>query len=116
MTVPAFTPRAYGTFARVLGRYPRDKPLFSLPEAIRRMTGLPARILGLEDRGRIAEVLVADLVVLDPARVADRSTYRDPTLPPVGIQRVVVNGQVVVEDGQVTGRAGRVLRPHGRVA
>jgi N-acyl-D-amino-acid deacylase len=54
--------------------------------------------------------------VFDPARVADRSTYRDPTLPPVGIQCVVVNGEVVVEDGQVTGRAGRVLRPHGRVA
>ena len=109
-------PRAYGTFARVLGRYARDEPLFSLPEAVRRMTGLPATILELEDRGRIAEGLVADLVVFDPARVADRSTYRDPTLPPVGIQRVVVNGQVVVENGQVTGRAGRVLRPPGRVA
>ena len=105
-------PRAYGTFARVLGRYVRETGLFSLPEAVRRMTGLPAAILGLSDRGHVREGLVADLVVFDATRVIDRSTYQEPTLPPVGIEYVVVNGTVVLDRREVTGvRAGRSLRP-----
>ena len=104
-------PRAYGAFVRVLGRYVRETPLFSLPEAVRRMTGLPADILGLGDRGYVREGLAADLVVFDASRVADRSTYERPTLPPTGIERVVVNGAVAVEGGKVTGaRTGRTLR------
>jgi N-acyl-D-amino-acid deacylase len=105
-------PRAYGTFARVLGRYVRETGLFSLPEAVRRMTGLPAAILGLSDRGHVREGLVADLVVFDATRVIDRSTYQEPTLPPVGIEYVVVNGTVVLDRREVTGvRVGRSLRP-----
>ena len=75
------------------------------------MTGLPADILGLGDRGYVREGLAADLVVFDASRVADRSTYEQPTLPPGGIERVVVNGAVAVEGGKVTGvRTGRSLR------
>jgi N-acyl-D-aspartate/D-glutamate deacylase len=104
-------PRAYGAFVRVLGHYVRETPLFSLPEAVRRMTGLPADILGLGDRGYVREGLAADLVIFDPSRVADRSTYEQPTLRPSGIEYVVVNGAVAVEGGRVTGvRMGRSLR------
>jgi N-acyl-D-aspartate/D-glutamate deacylase len=75
------------------------------------MTGLPADILGLGDRGYVREGLAADLVVFDPSRVADRSTYTQPTLRPDGIEFVVVNGAVAVEGGRVTEvRAGRSLR------
>jgi N-acyl-D-amino-acid deacylase len=104
-------PRAYGAFVRVLGHYVRETPLFSLPEAVRRMTGLPADIIGLRDRGYVREGLAADLVVFDPNRVRDRSTYAQPTLRPDGIEYVVVNGAVAVKNGTVTGvRAGRSLR------
>ena len=104
-------PRAYGTFVRVLGHYVREASLFSLPEAVRRMTGLPADILGLRDRGYIREGLAADLVVFDPNRVTDRSTYAQPTLRPGGIEWVVVSGAVAVKNGRVTGvRAGQTLR------
>ena len=104
-------PRAYGAFVRVLGHYVRETPLFSLPEAVRRMTGLPADILGLGDRGYVREGLAADLVVFNPSRVTDRSTYEQPTLRPDGIEYVVLNGAVVVEGGRGTGvRMGRSLR------
>jgi N-acyl-D-aspartate/D-glutamate deacylase len=108
-------PRAYGAFVRVLGHYVRETPLFSLPEAVRRMTGLPADILGLGDRGYVREGLAADLVVLDPSRVADRSTYEQPTLRPSGVEYVLVNGALAVEGGRVTGvRMGRSLRARSR--
>ena len=83
----------------------------SLEEGVRKMTSLPASVLGLSDRGRIAPGMKADLVVFDPAAVADRSTIKEPWAPPVGLPYVVVNGQVALDDGVPTpARAGRVLR------
>ncbi|HEX7023204.1 MAG TPA: amidohydrolase family protein, partial [Gemmatimonadales bacterium] len=104
-------PRNYGTFPRVLGRYVRELHVLTLPDAIRKMTSLPAMRMGLADRGRIAEGMYADLVVFDPATVADRATFTQPHQYPVGIDYVVVNGQVEVERGVMTAvRGGRVLR------
>jgi N-acyl-D-amino-acid deacylase len=104
-------PRSFGTFPRVLGRYVRDRGVLTLPEAIRRMTSLPASRLGLDDRGVIKPGAVADLVVLDPDRVADRSTYDDPWQLSVGIEHVLVAGEPVLSNGDPTGvRPGRVLR------
>ena len=71
-------PRSYGTFPRVLGEYAREQRVLSLPQAVHKMTGLPARRLGLRDRGMIRVGARADLVVFDPRRVADRATYEDP--------------------------------------
>ena len=104
-------PRFYGTFPRILGRYVRDESVMSLPEAVHKMTGAPARRLGLEDRGVIATGNVADLVVLDPGAVIDRATFDDPQQYPVGIPHVIVAGEPVIMDGEHTGaRPGRVLR------
>ena len=108
-------PRAYGTFPRVLGHYVREKRVLPLEEAVRKMTSLPAARLGLADRGRIAAGMAADLVVFDPATVADRSTFAEPHQYPVGIEHVVVNGTPVVDGGRFTdARAGRVLRRGAR--
>jgi dihydroorotase/N-acyl-D-amino-acid deacylase len=108
-TVPH--PRNYGTFPRVLGRYVRELKVLTLPEAVRKMTSLPAARMGLADRGRIAVGMMADLVVFDPGTVADRATFTQPHQYPVGIPHVVVNGQIEVENGAMTSaRAGRVLR------
>jgi N-acyl-D-aspartate/D-glutamate deacylase len=83
----------------------------SLEEAIRKMTSLPARRLGLKDRGVLAEGKAADLVVFDPDRVLDLATYENPRQYPVGIWNVIVNGVLTVDNGQYTGqRGGRVLR------
>ncbi|MDH5761068.1 MAG: D-aminoacylase [Gemmatimonadota bacterium] len=107
-------PRGYGTFPRVLGRYVRERGVISLEEAVRRMTSAPADRLGFTERGRIAERMVADLVVIDPATVADRATFEDPHQYPVGIPWVFVAGVAVVEEGAVTGaRPGVVLRGAG---
>ncbi|MCB9876557.1 MAG: amidohydrolase family protein [Planctomycetes bacterium] len=107
-------PRGSGNNPRVLGRYVRERHVLDLPRAIAKMTVVPARVIGLADRGRLAVGQWADLVVFDPATVADRATYAEPTLRPEGISLVLVNGQVAVRDNQLTGvRAGRVLR-HGR--
>lgn len=105
-------PASYGTFPRVLGRYVRELGLLSLPEAIRRMTGFSADRMGLRDRGRIAEGLAADLVVFDPGTIGDQSTRATPQARPSGIETVVMNGQIVLEDGRfdTRARAGRVLR------
>ncbi|HEV2149333.1 MAG TPA: amidohydrolase family protein [Longimicrobiaceae bacterium] len=104
-------PRAYGTFPRVLGRYVREKQVLPLEEAVRKMTSLPAARLGLADRGRIAEGMAADLVVFDPATVADRATFEAPHQYPVGIEHVLVNGVLAVDGGHFTDvRAGSVLR------
>jgi N-acyl-D-aspartate/D-glutamate deacylase len=106
-------PRAFGCFARVLGRYTRDAGLLRLEEAVHKMTGLPARVLGLPDRGVLRAGRKADMVIFDPARVLDRATYEHPTLPPEGIAFVLVNGHVAVERGRSSERrAGRVLRRH----
>jgi N-acyl-D-aspartate/D-glutamate deacylase len=103
-------PRNFGTFPRVLGRYARDLGVLTLPEAIRRMTSLPASRLGFTDRGVIKPGAVADLVVLDPDRIADRSTYDDPWQLSVGVEHMLVAGRSVLADGTPTGRRpGRVL-------
>jgi N-acyl-D-amino-acid deacylase len=105
------SPRTYGSFPRVLGQFVREDALVSLEEAVRSMTSAPAERLGISDRGRIADGLVADLVVFDPARVRSNATYEEPRQFPDGIDWVVVGGVVTVADGEHTGaRAGRVLR------
>ena len=104
-------PRVYGTFPRILGRYVREKKDLPLEEAVRKMTSLPARRLGLRDRGVLAEGMAADLVVFNPNTVADRATYESPRQYPLGIRQVIVNGILSVEGGQHTGKlGGRVLK------
>ena len=104
-------PRFYGTFPRVLGRYARDLGLLSLPAAVHKMTGRPAEVLRLRDRGVLREGAWADVTVFDPATVIDRATYAEPHQYPLGISTVIVNGVVVVDAGQHTGAVpGRVLR------
>ncbi|TMQ17245.1 MAG: D-aminoacylase [Candidatus Rokuibacteriota bacterium] len=105
-------PRSYGTFPRVLGHYARDERVLSLAEAVHKMTGLPARRLGVRDRGEIRVGAKADLVVFDARRVADQATYEDPHRYPVGIEQVLVNGRFVIKDGEHTGSLpGKVLQP-----
>jgi N-acyl-D-amino-acid deacylase len=104
-------PRSYGTYPRVLAHYCRERRVFDLPTAIRKMTSLPADQIGLPDRGRIARGSAADVVVFDAARVVDVATFDDPQRYPSGIPWVLVNGAVVVEAGAHTGaRPGRILR------
>ncbi|MBM4037308.1 MAG: D-aminoacylase [Planctomycetes bacterium] len=104
-------PRSYGTCARVLGRYVRGLGILSLPEAVRRMTGLPASRLGLKRRGILRAGAAADITVFDPATIADRATYEVPQQYSVGVRFVLVNGTLAIEDGELTGnRAGRFLR------
>jgi N-acyl-D-amino-acid deacylase len=104
-------PRSYGTFPRVLGLYVREQRLLSLPQAVHKMTGLPARRLGLRDRGVIRVGAKADLVVLDPRTVGDVATYEDPHRYPRGIEQVLVNGRFVIRDGEHTGSLpGKLLR------
>lgn len=105
-------PASFGTFPRVLGRYSRDLELFSLEEAVRRMTAFSADRTGLTDVGRIAEGFWADLVLFDPQTVADRTTPEHPDASPAGIQAVLIGGQVVARDGKMLPghRHGRVLR------
>lgn len=108
-------PRAYGNFARMLGRYVRDEKLVTLPEAIRRMARLPADNLGLDRRGRIEEDYFADLVVFDPGTIADRATYDNPHQYAVGVRDVIVNGAVTLRDGEYAGAfAGRAVYGPGR--
>jgi N-acyl-D-aspartate/D-glutamate deacylase len=95
-------PRAFASTARILGRYARDLKLFSMEEAVRRMTSLPARRIGLWDRGLIRQSFAADLVAFDPERIADTATFEDPKRYPTGIEIVVVNGKVVLEGGKRT--------------
>src|SRR5262249_14103052 len=105
-------PRHFGTFPRVLGRYARDEGVLALPEAVRKMTSLSADVLGLANRGRIRVGAVADLVVFDPATIADRASFETPHATPLGIGAVVVNGVPVVLGGEPTGATpGHVLRP-----
>ena len=89
----------------------RGKRILTLEEAVRKMTSAPAQRLGLRDRGLVREGMWADLVLFDPETIADRATYASPYQYPQGIDRVLVNGQVVVEKGEHSGKlAGRVLR------
>jgi N-acyl-D-amino-acid deacylase len=104
-------PRSYGTFPRVLGEYARQQRTISLPQAVHKMTGLPARRLGLRDRGTIRVGARADLVVFDAKQVIDVATYDEPHRYPAGIEHVLVNGSFVIRDGVHTGSLpGRVLR------
>jgi N-acyl-D-amino-acid deacylase len=103
-------PRLWGTFPRVLGRYSRDEKLFSLPEAVHKMTGMPARRFGLAERGLIREGYCADLVLFDPASILDTATFSDPVRPAEGIARVWVNGILsYTAQGATEHRAGRFL-------
>ncbi len=103
-------PASFGTFPRVLGRYSRDLGLFSLEEAVRRMTSFSAERIGLQDVGRIAEGMWADLVLFDPATIADNTTPDRPDAPPTGILAVVISGQLAARDGEIKESHGRVLR------
>jgi dihydroorotase/N-acyl-D-amino-acid deacylase len=108
-------PRSYGTFARVLGVYVREKGLLTLEEAVRKMTSLPAARLGLGDRGLVRPGMKADLVVFDPATIRDRATYERPHQYAEGVLLVVVGGEVVLDGERMTGaRPGRVLSGKGR--
>jgi N-acyl-D-amino-acid deacylase len=103
-------PRLYGTFPRVLGRYAREEGLLSLEEAVRRMTSLPAEKFRLAERGVLREGYWADVVVFDPAQVADTATYEEPRRYPTGMPYVLVNGAVEIDAGVPTGSgAGQVL-------
>ena len=104
-------PRLFGTFPRILARYVRDQGVLSLPEAVRRMTSLPAATFGMEGRGTLREGSFADLVLFDPAVIEDLATYDDPQRAPAGIDRVFVNGAVALEQGRHTNSGtGKMLR------
>ena len=103
-------PRAYGNFARLLGKYVREEKIISLAEAVHRLSGLPAANLGLVGRGRLAPGAFADIVVFDPATIADRATFEQPHQLAAGVRHVWVNGAQVVKDAVHTGaRPGRAL-------
>ncbi|MDX6306118.1 MAG: N-acyl-D-amino-acid deacylase, partial [Blastocatellia bacterium] len=107
-------PRGWGTYPRILGRYVRDQHLMPLEFAIHKMTGLPAGNLGLKSRGLIREGYFADLTIFDPKTVIDRATFEEPNQYPAGINFVIVNGQIEVDNGQRTpALAGRALRGPG---
>ena len=104
-------PRLFGAFPRVLGKYVRDEKSFTLETAIYKMTGKSAAVLGLKDRGLLKEGYKADLVVIDYDNVIDKGDYTEPNQYPVGIEYVIVNGEVVIKEGEDTGkRPGKVLR------
>jgi N-acyl-D-aspartate/D-glutamate deacylase len=107
-------PRGWGTFTRILGRYVREAHVLTLEEAVRKMASQAAIRVGILDRGIVRPGMMADLVVFDPATVADVATFEDPNRYSVGIRHVFVNGQAVVADGTITGaRPGRALRGPG---
>ena len=107
-------PRNYSTNVRVLGHYVRGERVLALEDAVRKMTSLPAQILGVRDRGQIREGFFADLVVFDPARVAETNSFERPKSYAAGVRFVLVNGAVVIDRGEHTGaRPGRVLYGHG---
>jgi N-acyl-D-amino-acid deacylase len=109
-------PRAYGNFARVLGKYVRDEKLLSLQAAVRKLTSLPATNLGLDQRGLLREGYFADVVVFDPQTIADRATYAQPHQYAVGVKHVFVNGVQVLKDGEHTGaKPGRALWGPGKI-
>ena len=110
-------PRAYGCFARLLGRYVREERVIALEEAVRRLSRLPADNLELDRRGRLEEGYYADIVIFDPRTVGDRATYEQPHQYSVGVRDVIVNGKPVLKDGSHTGVfAGRALYGPGKVS
>ena len=109
-------PRAYGNFARLLGKYARDEKVITLQEAVRRLTGLPATNLGLDHRGFLKPGMFADVVVFDPATIADRATFENPHQYSVGVKHVFVNGAQVLKDGEHTGaKPGKALWGPGKI-
>jgi N-acyl-D-amino-acid deacylase len=108
----AHNPASFGTFPRILGHYSRDLKLFSLEEAVRRMTSYSADRFGLAGTGRVVEGAWGDLVVFDPATVADNTTPERTNVPPTGIRAVLVSGEIAARDGKLEPGAlrGRVLR------
>lgn len=118
---PPFTkssahPRAYGNFARVLGKYVRDDKVLTLPEAVRKLSGLPATNLELDRRGFLKDGMFADVVVFDPATIVDRATFENPHQYAVGMRHVFVNGAHVIRNGEHTGaKPGRALWGPGKI-
>ena len=109
-------PRAYGNFARVLGKYVRDEKIISLGETVRRLSALPATNLGLDHRGFLKDGMFADVVVFDPATVSDRATFAQPHQYAVGMKHIFVNGVQVLKDGEHTGATpGRALWGPGKI-
>ncbi|MEX2273588.1 MAG: D-aminoacylase [Vicinamibacterales bacterium] len=110
-------PRAYGNFARLLGKYVRDDKVITLEDAVRRLSGLPAENLGLDRRGLLKAGYFADVAIFDPATIADRATFEKPHQYAVGMKHVLVNGQIVLKNGEHTGATpGRALKGPGAVA
>jgi N-acyl-D-aspartate/D-glutamate deacylase len=107
-------PRNYSTNVRVLGHYVRDERVLTLPDAVRKMTSLPARILNLKDRGQIKPGFAADLAIFDAARVRETNSFERPKSYADGVRFVLVNGVVVIDGGKHTGATpGRALRGPG---
>jgi dihydroorotase/N-acyl-D-amino-acid deacylase len=110
-------PRGWGTYPRILGRYVRDEKLMPLEFAIHKMTGLPASNVGLKERGLLRQGYFADITIFDPKTIIDRATFEEPNQYPVGINYVIVNGQIEVENGQrMPANSGRVLRGPGYIS
>lgn len=108
-------PRAYGNFARLLGKYVRDEQVIALAEAVRRLSGLPATNLGLDHRGFLEPGMFADVVIFDPQTIADRATFENPHQLAIGVKQVFVNGVQVLKDGEHTGaKPGKVLWGPGK--
>jgi len=104
-------PRYWGTFPKVLGEYVREKGALTLEEAVYKMTGLPAKTIGIKDRGLLKPGMAADITVFDPATIIDHATFENPTARPDGIVHVILNGEFAFTDGSVTGvQAGEVLK------
>lgn len=115
-TADSTHPRAFGAFPRVLAKYVREEGVLSLEDAIRRMTSLPAAVVGLRDRGLVAVGMAADLVLFDPQRIRDTATFEQPLQYAEGVDALLINGRFAIDDGRPTGALpGRVLR-HGRDA
>ena len=107
-------PRAYGTYARILGQYVREERIMPLEAAVRKAASLPAQFLGIRDRGLLREGFFADLVIFDSETVIDRATFEKPHQYSSGIEYVLVNGKIAVDQGAITEeRPGRVLRGPG---
>lgn len=116
-TTESSHPRAFGSFPRVLAKYVRKEKVLTLEDAIRRMTSLPANRMGLYDRGRIAPNMAADLVLFDPDKIQDTATFTKPLSYATGVEYLIVNGDLVIDQGRLTGRKpGKVLRHRRRAA
>ena len=110
-------PRSYSTNVRVLGHYVREEKVLTLEDAVRKMTTLPAQILGLRDRGQIREAFAADVVIFDPATVGETNSFEKPKSYATGVRYTIVNGVVVIDNGNHTGaRPGRPLKGRATAA